>query len=190
MDSATVARRRRWVGSEEVAMLKKVVKHRRDGAGFSVPAAAAEIRTSPHKLRAAVKEGKVRANWIGKQPAIPPSEVERLKDAAKSKPTPLWKASAGRVGSIEDTNLIPINVNAKVVRPPSRRAVMPTYSFSLVAFTRPLSCTAWLAASSAAAPASTPRSGHGLGPNPHSGISRRPADLVAERRSRRVSRSR
>jgi excisionase family DNA binding protein len=56
-----------------------VKKRRRDGAGYSIPAAAEEIGVSYKTLRDAIELNQVRAIRFGKINRVPKSEVERLK---------------------------------------------------------------------------------------------------------------
>jgi excisionase family DNA binding protein len=56
-----------------------VKKRRRDGAGYSVPAAAEEIGVSYKTLRAAIDMNQVSAIKFGRVLRIPKAEVARLK---------------------------------------------------------------------------------------------------------------
>ena len=57
-----------------------VKKRRRDGAGFSVPAAAEEIGVSYKTLRDAIEMKQVRAVKFGRITRVPKAEVARLKE--------------------------------------------------------------------------------------------------------------
>ena len=58
-----------------------VKKRRRDGAGFSIPAAAEEIGVSYKTLRDAIEMNQVRAVKFGRIPTrVPKAEVARLKE--------------------------------------------------------------------------------------------------------------
>lgn len=56
------------------------IKRRRDGAGFSVPAAAEEIGVSYKTLREAIDQDQVRVIKFGGLLRVPKSEVARLKE--------------------------------------------------------------------------------------------------------------
>jgi excisionase family DNA binding protein len=58
---------------------ESTIRRRRDGAGFSVPAAAEEMGISYKTLREAIDRGQVRAIEFGGLVRVPKSEVERLK---------------------------------------------------------------------------------------------------------------
>jgi len=65
----------------EVPVSKPVVKkRRRDGAGYSVPAAAEEIGISYKTLRDAIEMNQVRTVEFGRIRRVPKSEVARLKE--------------------------------------------------------------------------------------------------------------
>jgi hypothetical protein len=53
-------------------------KRRRDGAGYSVPAAAEEIGVSYKSLREAIARGQVTVISFGGLDRVPKSEVDRL----------------------------------------------------------------------------------------------------------------
>src|SRR5262245_21875445 len=55
-------------------------KRRRDGAGFSVPAAAEEIGVSYKTLRDAIELNQVRTIEFGRITRVPKAEVARLKE--------------------------------------------------------------------------------------------------------------
>lgn len=55
-------------------------KRRRDGAGYSVPAAAEEVGVSYKALREAIERNQVRTVDFGGLKRVPPSEVKRLKE--------------------------------------------------------------------------------------------------------------
>jgi excisionase family DNA binding protein len=55
-------------------------KRRRDGAGYSVPAAAEEIGVSYKTLRDAIELNQVRTIEFGKLVRVPNAEVESLKE--------------------------------------------------------------------------------------------------------------
>jgi excisionase family DNA binding protein len=55
-------------------------KRRRDGAGFSVPAAAEEIGVSYKVLRDAIELNQVRTIRFGNLTRVPKAEVARLKE--------------------------------------------------------------------------------------------------------------
>ena len=57
-----------------------VRKRRRDGAGYSVPAAAEEIGVSYKTLRDAIAMKQVRAVKFGRITRVPKAEVTRLKE--------------------------------------------------------------------------------------------------------------
>jgi excisionase family DNA binding protein len=57
-----------------------VKKRRRDGAGYSVPAAAEEIGVSYKTLRDAIEMNQVRAIKFGRITRVPKAEVARLKE--------------------------------------------------------------------------------------------------------------
>jgi excisionase family DNA binding protein len=57
-----------------------VKKRRRDGAGYSVPAAAEEIGISYKTLRDAIEMNQVRAIKFGRITRVPKAEVARLKE--------------------------------------------------------------------------------------------------------------
>ena len=57
-----------------------VKKRRRDGAGYSVPAAAEEIGVSYKTLRDAIEMNQVRAIKFGRITRVPRAEVARLKE--------------------------------------------------------------------------------------------------------------
>jgi excisionase family DNA binding protein len=57
-----------------------VKKRRRDGAGYSVPAAAEEIGVSYKTLRDAIEMNQVRAIKFGRITRVPRAEVTRLKE--------------------------------------------------------------------------------------------------------------
>jgi excisionase family DNA binding protein len=65
--------------SKAVAVESKI-KRRRDGAGFSVPAAAEEIGVSYKTLREAIALDQVRVIRFGSLERVPKSEVARLKE--------------------------------------------------------------------------------------------------------------
>jgi excisionase family DNA binding protein len=56
------------------------IKRRRDGAGFSVPAAAEEIGVSYKAMREAIDKNQVRTIKFGGLLRVPKSEVARLKE--------------------------------------------------------------------------------------------------------------
>lgn len=58
----------------------KEIKRRRDGAGYSVPAAAEEVGVSYKTLREAIEQRQVRVIEFGGLTRVPKSEVERLKE--------------------------------------------------------------------------------------------------------------
>jgi excisionase family DNA binding protein len=62
-------------------MAETEVKRRRDGAGYSVPAAAEALGVSYKTLREAIARKQVRVIDFGGLQRVPPSEVKRLKDA-------------------------------------------------------------------------------------------------------------
>jgi hypothetical protein len=55
-------------------------KRRRDGAGYSVPAAAEEIGVSYKTLRDAIDLNQVRTIEFGNMTRVPKAEVARLKE--------------------------------------------------------------------------------------------------------------
>jgi hypothetical protein len=55
-------------------------KRRRDGAGYSVPAAAEEIGVSYKAMREAIARNQVRTVEFGGLTRVPPAEVVRLKE--------------------------------------------------------------------------------------------------------------
>ena len=57
-----------------------VVKRRRDGAGYSVPAAAEEIGVSYKTLREAIEKNQVRCIEFGGIKRVPRAEVARLNE--------------------------------------------------------------------------------------------------------------
>ena len=57
-----------------------VKKRRRDGAGFSIPAAAKEIGVSYKTLRDAIEMEQVRTIKFGRIRRVPKAEVARLKE--------------------------------------------------------------------------------------------------------------
>jgi excisionase family DNA binding protein len=57
-----------------------VKKRRRDGAGFSIPAAAEEIGVSYKTLRDAIEMEQVRTIKFGRIRRVPKAEVARLKE--------------------------------------------------------------------------------------------------------------
>jgi excisionase family DNA binding protein len=59
----------------------KPKKRRRDGAGFSVPAAAEEVGVSYKALRDAIELNQVRTIKFGRLTRVPKAEVTRLKEA-------------------------------------------------------------------------------------------------------------
>jgi excisionase family DNA binding protein len=63
-----------------VSKSEPVKKRRRDGAGYSVPAAAEEIGVSYKTLRDAIEMNQVRAIRFGRITRVPKSEVARLKE--------------------------------------------------------------------------------------------------------------
>jgi excisionase family DNA binding protein len=67
----------RFLVSESEPVVKK---RRRDGAGFSVPAAAEEIGVSYKTLRDAIEMKQVRAIKFGRITRVPKAEVARLKE--------------------------------------------------------------------------------------------------------------
>jgi len=56
-------------------------KRRRDGAGYSVPAAAEAIGVSYKTLRDAIALNQVRTIEFGHVTRVPKAEIERLKEA-------------------------------------------------------------------------------------------------------------
>lgn len=60
-------------------MTKERKKRRRDGAGYSVPAAAEECGVSYKAMREAIARKQVRVIPFGGIDRVPKSEVERLK---------------------------------------------------------------------------------------------------------------
>jgi hypothetical protein len=57
----------------------KVKKRHRDGAGYSVPGAAAAVGVSVKSLRTAIARQQVRTIEFGNLVRVPKKEVERLK---------------------------------------------------------------------------------------------------------------
>jgi excisionase family DNA binding protein len=57
-----------------------VRKRRRDGAGFSVPAAAEAVGVSYKAMRAAIEKNQVRVVEFGGLTRVPKAEVARLKE--------------------------------------------------------------------------------------------------------------
>jgi len=77
--------------SQQAALkLVKPRKRRRDGAGFSIPAAAEELGISYKTLRDAIAMGQVRAIDFGKLRRISSAEVERVKRLFAATPARDW----------------------------------------------------------------------------------------------------
>ncbi len=77
--------------SQQAALkLVKPKKRRRDGAGFSIPAAAEELGISYKTLRDAIEMGQVRAIEFGKLRRISSAEVERVKRLFAARPERDW----------------------------------------------------------------------------------------------------
>ena len=60
-------------------LVAKPKKRRRDGAGYSIPAAAEEMGVSYKTLREAIERRQVRVIEFGGLMRVPKSEVERVK---------------------------------------------------------------------------------------------------------------